>query len=299
MAATGAILNSVSPPIDFSNPDSPNNPFVGAFNFFLSKYQYRDSENAKPSSTDKLANFIDQFQKFLVISGGVSLQKGKSYVDPTSSHKGLEPTASFELFYKSIAEDPSEEAFAQRINNFYEDQMQQYGYFLPGISLGEWIATLQAEKGTAGVQTGGKGSVLNVEGPSWDEKTSSQMRVIWRVMRLLIELVQSMEQVAIVQTERLRFHTQYQNAYTQLQSQIPVFLKSDKLPIDDTLRNELNSSFNANLMDNLRALRDIQADNAKKVQSNINVTQDSRGSLIEMVASFLQGLSGLTSALMR
>ncbi len=119
-------------------------------------------------------------------------------------------------------------------------------------------------------------------------------------MRLLIELVTSLEKVAITQTERLTFYTKFQAAYTNIQSKIPVFLKGDiDSKLSDNARNDLNSVFNANLMDTVRAFRDIQADNAKKEQSNINISQDSRNAMIEMVSSFLQQLSGLTSALLR
>jgi hypothetical protein len=148
---------------------------------------------------------------------------------------------------------------------------------------------------------------MNLEkiGSSLAGNGSEKVIVLNRIILLLISLIKTLQDVGIVQANRLTYLTKYQNVYTGLQTQIPVFLKDGTKPIGTSsteagqTRNDLNSSFNGILTDNLRSLRGIQEDNAKKLQSNVNATNDAVNQQTDMVSTFIQQMQTLLSTILR
>lgn len=144
-------------------------------------------------------------------------------------------------------------------------------------------------------------NLINMEkiGSSLSGNDSEKALVLNRIIRLLIAIIQTLQNVGIAQANRLTFITKFQNVYTALQTQIPVFLKDGTKPLGDSsteagqARNDLNSSFNGVLTDNLRNLRGIQEDAAKKEQTNVNQTNDAVNQQTDMCSTFIQQLSTL------
>jgi hypothetical protein len=112
--------------------------------------------------------------------------------------------------------------------------------------------------------------------------------------------------VGITEAKRLQYFTNYQNVYTTLQQQIPTFTKDQAGPIGGgkdsnsdqaQTRNELNSTFNGALIDNIRNLRSVQQNNAQQVQTGVNTTNDAVNQQTDMATTFIQQLSTLLSTI--
>ncbi|WP_068467235.1 hypothetical protein [Candidatus Protochlamydia phocaeensis] len=273
----------VSPPIDFTSPSATNNPMIMAFQKFLAQYKYPPGGQASSGSNlPYYTDFINQWHQWL---GGIAtLSNGNTL-------------ASYQAFYNSFAKNTSLPDFTARLQKFYEDEVAKNGYFLPSQMFSDWVDTIRNENG------------LNVNtaliGSSLAGNDSEKAIILNRIILLLISMIQTLQNVGIAQANRLTYVTQYQNAYTGLQTQVPVFLKDGSNPIGGSsteagqARNDLNSSFNGILTDNLRSLRGIQEDNAKKLQSNVNTTNDAVNQQTDMATTFLQQLNTLLSTILR
>lgn len=274
------------PNMAFSAQTAALNPFIRTFNAFLSQFKYPPSNLS--GDLGFYNYFLTQWHLFL---SNIAVLKNSSAVGVFAN------LATYEAIYKVYARDSSDAAFQARLKQFYMDKTTTTGYFLPSHFFGDWITAIRNENGS-NVNLGSIGSSL--EGNS-----SEKVLVLNRIIRLLISIIQTLQNVGIAQANRLTFITKYQNVYTTLQTQIPVFLKDGRAPIGVAgtepaqTRNDLNSSFNGILTDNLRSLRGIQEDNAKKLQSNVNQTNDAVNQQTDMASTFIQQLSTLLSTIMR
>ncbi|WP_075883341.1 hypothetical protein [Candidatus Protochlamydia sp. W-9] len=278
---------AVSPAVNFS-ASSANNPFIRAFNNFLSTYTYPQS----PLSGDLAyyKNFLDQWHSYL---SNISLLN----TPDSSTPANFQNLISYEAIYKAYAKDPSDEAFKIRLKQFYQEEMSSKGYFMPSQSLTDWVTAIRNENNVN----------MNLEliGSSLAGNSSEKALVLNRIILLLISLIKTLQDVGIAQANRLTYLTKYQNVYTALQTQIPVFLKDGSNPLGGSsteagqTRNDLNSSFNGILTDNLRSLRGIQEDNAKKLQSKVNSTNDAVNQQTDMVSTFIQQMQTLLNAILR
>jgi hypothetical protein len=278
-----------TPPVNFSASNS-NNPFIRAFNNFLQNYTY-PKETETTGDLGYYKNFLDQWHQYL---SNIALIN-----TPDSSTPSIfQDLSSYEAIYKAYATDPSDEGFKLRLNQFYAEQISTKGYFIPSQSLADWVTEIRNENGN---------TLMNLEkiGSSLAGNGSEKVIVLNRIILLLISLIKTLQDVGIVQANRLTYLTKYQNVYTGLQTQIPVFLKDGTKPIGTSsteagqTRNDLNSSFNGILTDNLRSLRGIQEDNAKKLQSNVNATNDAVNQQTDMVSTFIQQMQTLLSTILR
>jgi len=307
------ILNDspvVSPAVSFADSTDANNPFVRIFNQFLTTYT-KDSYPPKGGPAISYANnFITKFQTYLT-DALVLLQNDKAYIDPDAANQNAfdaNYVGSYETIYYTYAKDPTAAGFKTFLNAFYTNQVNLKGYFLSASSAGDFF--------TAVNNNDPRNLLVNeLPGSSISETKSNAVLVLNRILSLLIQLIKTLENVGIVQANRLSFYTKFQNAYTALQSQVPTFTKGQiystttgatyESPLGagsteaGESRNNLNSSFNGLLTDNLRSLRAIQEDNAKKLQSNINTTNDAVNQQTDMATTFIQQMSTLLSSILR
>ncbi len=278
---------AASPPVNFFSSNS-NNPFILAFNDFLSKYQY-------PASTLSgdlgfLKSFITQWHQYL---SNISLLVAPATSDPAV----FQDLSTYQAIFNAYSKDTSISAFKARLNQFYQDEINTKGYFMPSQMLADWVTAIRNENGVN----------MNLEliGSSLAGNSSEKALVLNRIILLLISIIKTLQDVGIAQANRLTYLTKYQNVYTALQTQIPVFLKDGSNPLGKSsteagqTRNDLNSSFNGILTDNMRSLRGIQEDNAKKLQSNVNATNDAVNQQTDMASTFIQQMSTLLSTILR
>jgi hypothetical protein len=274
---------------DFSSMQSPTNPLVQLFNNFLhSAPQLFDS----PPYTYMGQSLFQAFDAYITTTAVIQ--------DPLHPLTPLPQTTLFQNLpsYASIYQTyigPIGPQFIENLIQFAQDQITKNGYFLPSQSLGDWIQRVvkQSENG-----------IPVLKGGSLDGNNSEKALIIDRILRLLIQIISSLQNVGIMQANRLRYLTQFQQAYTTLQTQIPTFLRGGPVlgGTDDQSsrdRNDLNSTFNGILADKLRSLRGVQEDNAKTLQSNINQTNDAVNQQTDMANSFLQELSTLLGSILR
>lgn len=292
----GGDWSIITPSLDLS-ASNPNNPFILNVNKFLSTYTYPDI-NPPPNSSGEpfLTNFFNQYHQFL--SGISTIQDpSQAYVDPTASFNPFTNLASYRQIFNAFSPDTSDAAFNAFFNQFYTQEIVQKGYFMPSQMVGDWFSSVQ--------NSFGANTYIDYIGSSLAENDSQKAQVINRIILLLISLIQTMQNVGIAQANRLRYLTQFQNAYTALETQVPVFLQSTPGPIggtssnSSTVRNELNSSFNGIVLDNVRSLRTVQQNNAQQVQSAVNTTNDAVNQQMSMVTTFLQQMTTLLGTILR
>ncbi|MBA3721566.1 MAG: hypothetical protein H0W88_04100 [Parachlamydiaceae bacterium] len=308
-----AILNDpmkppLNPPLDFSFPPTASNVLIPHFNQFISSFNWaqfvtnlpthiqpilinannrviEDTNNAK--GTVILGNFFSKFSLTSPTADAV-LQPA----DPSSPFANL---PSFEsLFFSYGPPNTSRSDYIAALKTFYNNvsSVPSNPRFTPTAYLQSWIKFVQAVPTPSG-------------GGSLDGNDSYKIQIINTILLLLIKIVNSMQQIGITQAQKLQYTTQFQQAYTALQIQVPTFLDSSPLPIggsaDDAqrARTDLNSAFNSILIDNLRTLRGLQEDTSKNIQSSINQTSDSTNQQVDMCTTFLQQLSSLLSTILR
>lgn len=122
-----------------------------------------------------------------------------------------------------------------------------------------------------------------------------------RVFLLLIQIIQVLQSVAIVQAQRLQFLTTWQQAYTALMNQIPVFTASGSLfggtdTEDANTRDDMNR-INSTYTEQLRSERSQLSDAAKSLEANLTQTNDAVTQQANMATALLQQLSTIVSTI--
>lgn len=287
-----SLLNNSSIITSDFNLINPQNLFLKAFNNFLTNISYATTGGglSKSVGADNFTSFTQQFANFF---GSVAVIKDSTatYAPSGVNFTGI-PT--YETIYRLYG--PTTPDFATALNQFAAAQTAKNGYFLPSQSFDDWIQTVRQASPTA---------------PILDQNEGNQALILNRLIQLLISMVTTLQGVAVAQSGRLKFTTSFQQAYTALQTQIPVFLKGDDNLLGKSMqgsapastqatdRNTLNASFNSILTDNLRNLRGLQEDKAKQIQTNLNQTNDAVNQQTDLTTSFLQQLNSLLSSIFR
>lgn len=278
------ILNGGKEPLNFANPSGKNNPFVMAFNHFLKIYQPNSQEKNPLNIT---TDFIGNFQNFVELSSVTPLKEYKAFYDKTV--KGHTP-----------------EDFKAHINKFYEDQVQNNEYFLPSHAFADWTSFVRTMEANASMQgtlpNQQTAAASSVEQTATLEETAS----INDIIELLMEMVRVLQELAIAQANRLTFYTDYQNAYTVLQSQVP-YLEAGAIGPEDeqedqkwvTARNDFNQNVANTLNQNLQAQRGIQEDNASKQQTYLNTTTQAVNDTINQMNAFMDLLGRIRDVIFR
>lgn len=127
-----------------------------------------------------------------------------------------------------------------------------------------------------------------------------------RVMNLLIEMVATLQKVAVQQSQKLSFFSQMQNANTAQMNSVHTWVLNDSAPTfisgsgDDqnTNRQSLNQS-NTGYIQAIKANNDLIANTAKQIQTNVNQTQDAVSQQSNMLTSLIQQLRSINSSIGR
>lgn len=277
-------------------------------------------------------DFINQFRNFLTTSvlvqipGSVPLVSG-SGVDLTNH---LADLASYEsLYFAYAAPGTTRATFISDLQAFYANQISNYGFFTPSHFFASWqLFVSHRFLPAGGLPIFDENTValnLPAAGPSsLAGNNSYKALVLNRIIKLLIQMTSILQNVAVTQTVRLRFATQYQQVYTSMMSQIPVFISGGSSIIErvnnpngmgapfntptgglppastqQAKRNELNATFNSVLTDKMRAYRGIYEDRAKQYQTIVNQSNDAVNQQTDMLTSFTQQISSLLSSVLR
>lgn len=123
-----------------------------------------------------------------------------------------------------------------------------------------------------------------------------------RLFRALVAMIESLQNAAAAQADRLQLLANWQNAYTNLIAQVPVFFKDgpafggtddpdDPLQTNGSTRDDMNR-LNSSFTEQLQNRRSAVADDAKSLQSSLNQTIDSVQNQGNSASGLLQQLSG-------
>jgi hypothetical protein len=149
-------------------------------------------------------------------------------------------------------------------------------------------------------------SIPEVNPPSGTSISGSKFEETFRidrVFKLLIDLIEVLQGVAIQQAQRLQLLTNWQKAYTALMDKIPVFTQTTSLfsgtdTEESNLRDDMNR-INSTYTEQLRSQRSQIGDDAKALQSNLNQTNDTVTQQANMATALLQQLSTILSTIYR
>lgn len=120
-----------------------------------------------------------------------------------------------------------------------------------------------------------------------------------QLLRLLIQMTKTLQDVAIVQAEQLSNTTAITRAYVNLQQKIPVLLKGGtSVPDDSERRGEMNNAFSI-YMDSVRANKGTVEDLAKKIQALLNSTKEAGTQFSDLFSSILDQMNSLISQIYR
>lgn len=288
-AIDGTFIDAIGTAI--TDPTSFKNDLASRlFEQFLRELQY-DTES--PSTPLVMQDFNDQFSNFLfhfaTISEGISLLSGS------------ENALNFQDIYNAyFVDNPT--AFEQFLTSYVSDLMYPNGAasgvgFLPSEEIGNWYKTVQESYSKA--LSGAAAPLTSSVGESF-----KKVLIIDKIYQLIVEMIGTLQQVAAAQSDRLRILTEWQSAYTTLQTQIHTFTKGDGTSIDGTsddeqeARDALNS-LNQTYTENIRSRRSILQDEAKSLQSSINNSNDAANQQSNLGTAIIQELSTILGAIYR
>lgn len=123
-----------------------------------------------------------------------------------------------------------------------------------------------------------------------------------QVFQQLLTMLGTLQGVAIAQAENLNFLTSWQQAYTDLMSQVPVFTASSSIfggtsTMATNTRNDVNQ-VNSTYLEQLRTRNSILGDSAKAMNASLSQTNDAVTQFGNMATSFLQQLSTLLPSIL-
>jgi hypothetical protein len=132
----------------------------------------------------------------------------------------------------------------------------------------------------------------------------SSTNVINRVFKIILEMVNALQNVAAVQAQRLTFMSSWQKAYTDAMAQIHTFSKDngDRFSFDTTdyatARDDLNR-LNAQFTSTLQNRQSVVSDDAKALQSNVNQSNDAVNQHLNLANTILDELRSLLGSIFK
>lgn len=271
--------------------------YTSAFNKFLKEFNYTEPTVngttppvvAGVSTVDGSLfqqNFLDFFVRFATVS------------NPSNS------SVNFQEIYDAFfgTGNPNFNSFlANYIKSVLYPASGQLGTFLPNENIGEWMKKVQESYSIA--LNGSAAPVTSSVGQSF-----KKVVVIDQILRLIIQMIGTLQKVAAMQSDRLRILTLQQSAYTTMITQVPIFTQGDGSIFgrtDLTSKDEAQkardqaNNYNQTLTETIRSRRTTVQDDAKTMQSNINQSNDSANDQASTATALLQTLSTLLAAIYR
>lgn len=154
-------------------------------------------------------------------------------------------------------------------------------------------------------------STLTIDGKSYTDTTSLHTGkyvvgvMIQRVMSLLAIMIETMQSVAVTQSDKLNFFTKMQQATTEQMNTIHTFQanNSDAFVSEDstemnTKRQDMNTD-STNAVQSLQAYVNTLSNKAKTIQTQINQTQEAVSQQSNMLTSLIQQARSIASAITR
>jgi len=199
----------------------------------------------------------------------------------------------YEMIYKEFVPGATDTEYKERLVNFVLQIYDENGYFLPSHFMDRWLEEVQLDAVLA------VGEISSVTGTK-----SNETRVLFELFKLLVDLIEVLQKVAATQGERLTFYANYQKAYTNNITEIPVFSKSSfaKMGTSDEkfnlLLNNLSSKTQS-LTETLRSYRGVIGDEAKQHQTVVNQSNEVVNQQTNLGTSILQQMSTILTSIFK
>lgn len=238
-----------------------------------------------------LTNFIDYFTNFASVSSGLGLNVNGIAVANTDA---LSFQQIYDGFYPTATQSNFTSFLASYINTIITSGNPNQG-FIPGQNIGDFYSkVLQSYTLATGGNTSPATSTVGA--------TSNQTDILNKIFALLVQMIGTLQQVAAAQASNLTFITKWQNAYTNLSTQVHTFTTSDtQAPasgVNQTQRDQLNA-LNSSFTQNIQSRRSVLQDSSKALQTNLNQSDDSANQQANLCTSIIQELSTLLGAIYR
>lgn len=267
-----ASLNGALPSA-FSGSTVYDDLFVLAFDNFAKEFVQDPNNPASPADQYNQA-YRQYLQRVVQVSLSLDPADGLNYVNVLRGFTGL----------TSIPDNI--------FQNFVGRMIDERGYFTPSGSFNDWVN--EAVKLYVQSYTGSPSQAVTSVGA-----TSAKTLILNRIFELLVDMIESLQKVTSAQSDRLRIFTEWQTAYGAMQNQVRYITKDDPnatLGDDDARRSEYNS-YNATLIETIKARKSTVGDDAKNLQTQINQSNDTVNQQISMATSIIQELANILSAI--
>lgn len=277
--SNGGELSQINPPPTAADLSTQAQ---NAFQAFVNNYAY-------PTSGKNLNSFISNISNFWAVTAQVQNNDVPATVT----------LATYENIYNSFIPNPPPPgivvpSFSDTLTLFYNQQIQQQGYFIPSQSFGQWVTNMQQTYSR--LLTGAAGTFMT----SVDTASSKGVIILDKILLLIIKMITSLQHVAAAQADRLNFLTKWQKAYTDVGNQIHYFINgTDSLTGSKQsagARNAMNS-MNQNYASTIQANRSTISDDAKSLQSNVDQSNTAVNNQSDLGNSIFQQLSTILSSI--
>jgi hypothetical protein len=260
---------------------------------FVANYPYSSTNGSVGDVTDFFNNAaVDLTTTAALTTGSVLTDSNGNVISPDTYPR-------YDALYNVLFPNGN---FADRLNQFYQQEVATKGYFNPSQDISDWTQEISTEY----AQSAGLNPIY---GPSSLSSSNFDKTLILNtIYSLVASMMNTMQSVTAAQANRLFTLTQWQNAYTDAISQLHVFLQSDGSPLSDTgvftdadaksaVRTELNDYLNSNFRQNMQAYQSAVGDDAKALQSNLNQSNDAVSQQANMATAIIQELTTILTAI--
>ncbi|MBA3957382.1 MAG: hypothetical protein H0X51_03160 [Parachlamydiaceae bacterium] len=282
-------------------PDKAN--LTAQFKAWFADALINFSYNTDGTVPSTVSSFFDRLSRDLTITAG--LMNGSNLfplVSTSLTTAQLADLPRYQDVYEAFFPTGN---FAARLNQFYQEQIAEKGYFIPSNSFDKWTAQI--------LQDVGKTLAVNPFAPSsLSSANFHKTLVLNRIYELIADLLGTLQSVTAAQANRLFILSQWQRAYTNSLSQIHTFLQGDGTFLaekpgdsDDVKkaktyqRGRMNDAVNSNWTTLIQNNRSVVGDDAKALQSNVNQSNDAVSQQANMATAIIQELNTLLGAIFR
>jgi hypothetical protein len=276
------------------------NQFKAAFTYLSKNFPTELNGQPLPDHITP-EQFKDVFLNFTARSVLMQTKSLNNLPPAQTVFKNQQLVASYQEIYNNyypnigLTDQERTALFQQILGSFVQQQVSQKGFFIPTQSFQDWGTFLEQ---SSGARIFGKDTSLHSIG-------SEKVLILDRIYRLLAMMVDTLQETAAVQSDRLLLYTDWQNAYTKQISTIPVYAAGqDNYPGSiggedgTTFRSDINN-LSATYQEKLTAERQVISDEAKSQQTAITQTTDAVTQQSNFASSILEQLSTLLSAIYR
>lgn len=275
-----------TPPLNLKDPKSPNNPFITFFN-----------SNVQELVTSRLGSFADVLpESNLDFINRLHYKANNWSLLTYMNWNGSAPpnqADSYKAYFQARFphKDVSEEDFEKAFTDFYNAQIKKYGYFAPNPALAEWSDFLLKNAG-------------GISFPILDEDVKRDISVLMELMRLIIQMITSLERVATVQSQSIQIQSQTIASYTTRKTLVPIFKSGDNAfwgratSEAQKFRDNLNSITAGNWSEKNKAFSGVEEDLLKKAQALLSKLTNEVNSQTDIVKTLLDLLRSIVKTIL-